>query len=506
MNRNFYLYLTGTALMIFSGAFGLSSFLYAQTGTTDTTSTAISGTTNTTDSITSPTNTTSYGVALTDIIPPTIKLIGEGIVYLKTGTTYADPGAVAYDNLDGDISTHIVREGNVNTTFPGAYHVVYGVRDRAGNAAKVIRNVYVVAPPPAITTQIEPTAITQTEPTIIKINTIATTSVALPLKDSIEAQTNRLLEILRQGNIQRIEEEKRRIIRNATTSPKIVPNIRSTSTSPVPGAVAERIEEERELIQQKIQKVLERTQKIRDEVRMDSDRDGVSDYDEKHIYETNPESADTDGDGYSDRAEITTGFDPKDPSLQGAITYENPKDSGEVKKDILTVAAIAVIEAEKIKTENDENVARKVSFKGKGLPNSFVTIYIFSVPTVITVKTDDEGNWEYVLDKELDNGNHEMYVAMTDNAGKILAKSTAIPFVKEANAITVDQNFLTPISNGKSPSLLWSEYMYAAVTVVLSIIGITFAIIGMRAQPYYRRYRNNTDTNDGTGDGNNNNV
>ena len=232
---------------------------------------------------------------------------------------------------------------------------------------------------------------------------------------------------------------------------------------------------------------------------MDSDLDGVSDYDEKYIFETDAQSADSDGDGYSDRAEITTGFDPKNPDLQATIVYENPKDGGEIKKDILSVAAIAITET---KMEGEKKTASKIGFKGKGLPNSFVTIYIFSTPTVITVKTDDEGNWEYVLDKELDNGNHEMYVAMTDNAGKILAKSTAIPFIKEANAITVDQNFLTPISGGKSPSLLWGEYMYATVTVVLSIIGITFAIIGMRAQPSYRRYRD-ANMNDDAGDGNN---
>lgn len=496
---------------------GVGNFLYAQTGTTDTTSTAISGTTNTatgssdttattdtsggTSSTGSPNTTTSSGALYVDTIPPIIKPNGEAVLYLKVGALYGELGAVAYDNIDGNISGRIIRESNVNTAVPGAYHVIYGVRDRAGNTAKAIRNVYVVAPPPIITQTPPPPAPPEPAKTEPTTNTLAPASTALPPKDSIEAQTNRLLEILRQGNIQRIEEEKRRIIRNATTSPKIVPNIRSTSTSPVPEVVAERIEERRELIEAKIQKVLERRQKISDETRTDSDRDGVSDYDEKHIYETDPESADTDGDGYSDRAEITTGFDPKNPSLQGAIVYENPKDSGEVKKDLLTVAAIGVAE---IKKGEEKEVPRKVEFKGKGLPNSFVTIYIFSTPTVITVKTDDEGNWEYVFDKELADGNHEMYVAMTDNTGKILAKTAAIPFVKEANAITVDQNLLTPFTGGKSPSLLWGEYMYAAVTVVLCTIGIIFAIIGIRTQPSYRRYRNPADTNDGAGDSNSN--
>ncbi|MBI5817219.1 MAG: DUF5011 domain-containing protein [Candidatus Yonathbacteria bacterium] len=499
MNQN-HSYFIGISLALIVGVFSLTHFLYAQTGTTDTTSTASFTTTTSTATTTTSETTTLSNTTYVDIIPPVIKLDGDAIMYLKVGATYVEYGALAYDNRDGDISTRIVHESNLNTSLPGVYNVVYFVRDRAGNSAKTARMVYVVAPPPPIATQVEPTAVTPTEP--IKTNITSGIATFTPIRsltptttpnDSIEAQTNRLLEILRQGNIQRIEEEKKRIIRNATPSPKIPPTIATTFPQ------ATLVYESPEIVQQKVQKVRERSQQAIDETKIDSDHDGISDYDEKYIYGTNPNSADTDGDGYSDRAEITTGFDPKNPDLHATIVYENPKDSGEVKKDILTVAAIAVTET---KTEGEKQTASKVEFKGKGLPNSFVTVYIFSTPTVVTVKTDSEGNWEYTLDKELVDGNHEMYVAMTDNAGKILAKSSAIPFIKEANAITVDQNFLTPISGGKSPGLLWGEYMYATVTVILCAIGIVFAIIGIRAQPSYRRYRNPADTNDGMGDGN----
>ncbi len=42
----------------------------------------------------------------------------------------------------------------------------------------------------------------------------------------------------------------------------------------------------------------------------DSDHDGLSDYDEIHIYHTDPNKADTDGDGFSDGSEIKNGFSP----------------------------------------------------------------------------------------------------------------------------------------------------------------------------------------------------
>ncbi|PLX21939.1 hypothetical protein C0584_01215 [Candidatus Parcubacteria bacterium] len=43
---------------------------------------------------------------------------------------------------------------------------------------------------------------------------------------------------------------------------------------------------------------------------LDSDMDGVPDRDEIEVYETNPNSGDTDGDGYSDWLELNTGYSP----------------------------------------------------------------------------------------------------------------------------------------------------------------------------------------------------
>jgi len=49
---------------------------------------------------------------------------------------------------------------------------------------------------------------------------------------------------------------------------------------------------------------------------VDSDHDGLSDYDEIFIFPTDPHNPDTDGDGYSDGDEVKHGYDPlnKDPN------------------------------------------------------------------------------------------------------------------------------------------------------------------------------------------------
>lgn len=45
----------------------------------------------------------------------------------------------------------------------------------------------------------------------------------------------------------------------------------------------------------------------------DADNDRVSDYDETEVYYTNPNNADTDGDGFDDWAELNSGFSPFNP-------------------------------------------------------------------------------------------------------------------------------------------------------------------------------------------------
>jgi hypothetical protein len=45
----------------------------------------------------------------------------------------------------------------------------------------------------------------------------------------------------------------------------------------------------------------------------DSDRDGLTDGLEVHVYDTNPRNPDSDGDGVADGMEVTFGYDPTDP-------------------------------------------------------------------------------------------------------------------------------------------------------------------------------------------------
>ncbi|MFW6210049.1 MAG: Ig-like domain-containing protein, partial [Patescibacteria group bacterium] len=167
---------------------------------------------------------------------------------------------------------------------------------------------------------------------------------------------------------------------------------------------------------------------------VDTDGDGISDYDEQVLYGTDPLSPDTDGDGVGDGIEVIRGFNPRAATAETVMTFESPRDTvGLERPETLQIKRVQPVITPDTPEESGVIAA---TIAGVALPNSLVRLYIYSSPTIVTVETDADGAFVYTFEKELADGEHEVYVAITDNTGAIIAQSQPFRFVKEAAAFT----------------------------------------------------------------------
>lgn len=75
---------------------------------------------------------------------PVITLIGPSTVFAEVGYAYVDSGAVAFDNIDGNISANLTKADNVDTATAGTYYVYYNVKDAVGNKAIEVKRTVIM--------------------------------------------------------------------------------------------------------------------------------------------------------------------------------------------------------------------------------------------------------------------------------------------------------------------------------------------------------------------------
>ncbi|MFA6260476.1 MAG: immunoglobulin-like domain-containing protein [Bacteroidia bacterium] len=80
-----------------------------------------------------------YGITIgRDEVKPVITLKGQTVAKTEINKTYKDSGAIAMDNIEGDISSRMVIISNVDITHIGYYSVKYVVWDNYGNLSDTI--------------------------------------------------------------------------------------------------------------------------------------------------------------------------------------------------------------------------------------------------------------------------------------------------------------------------------------------------------------------------------
>ncbi|HOO68116.1 MAG TPA: DUF5011 domain-containing protein, partial [Bacilli bacterium] len=78
-----------------------------------------------------------------DVTAPVLTLLGDSTVTIAVGTEFEDPGYTATDDYDGDITSSVVRSGNVDISTAGEYEITYAVSDSAGNTTSITRKIVV---------------------------------------------------------------------------------------------------------------------------------------------------------------------------------------------------------------------------------------------------------------------------------------------------------------------------------------------------------------------------
>lgn len=220
--------------------------------------------------------------------------------------------------------------------------------------------------------------------------------------------------------------------------------------------------------------------RIGDAVTRDSDQDQLTDYDEINLYNTDPHNPDTDNDGFIDGVEVARGYDPLDPAPEALVQYQSPKAVDVVREGILSVSSITTVTASSAEAEDSDGVNAQAVISGRALPNSFVTLYIFSEPIVVTVRADESGSWRYVFDKELADGTHEIYAGITDNAGRVVARSNPFAFVKTAQAFTPVDGAAGGVTASPEPTGFASDQMLMLIGAVSIVaMGALLVILGM---------------------------
>jgi hypothetical protein len=218
-----------------------------------------------------------------------------------------------------------------------------------------------------------------------------------------------------------------------------------------------------------------RREKSSNDVSTDTDKDGISDFDEINFFETDPKNVDTDNDGFTDGIEILKGYDPNNSVPESTINFESPKDFKNLERnDVINIESVIPII-----TKSSEVSPIRAEIKGKSLPNSFVTLYIFSSPTVITIKTDPDGSFVYTFDRELEDGEHEVFAAITDNTGSIMAQSKVFGFVKTAEAFTpVSAIDGEVVALASSDSITEASYNTVLGMAIL-VLGVILLMLGI---------------------------
>jgi len=160
-----------------------------------------------------------------------------------------------------------------------------------------------------------------------------------------------------------------------------------------------------------------------------------------------------------------------DKAIVNAKPLEQPKYNPSVGESL----SVNLVETVK----NNNEISLKV--EGKALPNQVITLFIYSsMPIVVTVQADQDGNWVYSLDKSMVDGTHEVYAVLHNEEGKIVESSAPKAFfIEEAQAATLDEFFISEEVVNQAPDEagnMLNLYLLGGLSTIIILISLLLII------------------------------
>ena len=132
---------------------------------------------------------------------------------------------------------------------------------------------------------------------------------------------------------------------------------------------------------------------------------------------------------------------------------------------------------ENIKLNSIKNLKKDnktyLHFDGTTKPNTLVTLYVFSNPVIVTVKSDAKGNWSYDRGKGLDSGKHSAFATIYDDG--VTRRSAVKNFFLAKSSV----GSLVLGSNNFDISFFYILVLVGAMVVSLAVL-IAFRVMNDR--------------------------
>lgn len=199
----------------------------------------------------------------------------------------------------------------------------------------------------------------------------------------------------------------------------------------------------------------------------DTDGDGLSDFDEITIYETNLEKSDSDDDGVIDTVEILSGTNPEVAALsQTPSTVNYP--IANLENEAVVISAVRRSHNSLPGSANPEVF---YIVEGKSIPRSFVNIIDYDRKSLGIIRTGSTGEFSFTLPARKDASGLAISAVLADSFGQIEAGSLYYAGDSNFNARNKSSNYLAEVSGFENFTLLHN------LVLALLVVSLGFVLV-----------------------------